>query len=64
MTLRSPYAEIGAFDIVKHVAIDQNRPPIPESVHPEFAQLIEICWKQDPQQRPDFSQVEIITYLR
>lgn len=38
------------------------RPAIPKNTHPKLAELLERCWQQEPNLRPDFS--EIIDILR
>eukprot|EP01090_Pellita_catalonica_P010232 TRINITY_DN21698_c0_g1_i1.p1 TRINITY_DN21698_c0_g1~~TRINITY_DN21698_c0_g1_i1.p1 ORF type:complete len:464 (-),score=80.03 TRINITY_DN21698_c0_g1_i1:38-1318(-) len=34
-----------------------ERPPIPESCMPEYKALLERCWQNDPQKRPEFSDI-------
>lgn len=38
------------------------RPAIPKNTHPKLAELLERCWQQEPNLRPDFT--EIIDILR
>jgi hypothetical protein len=43
--------------LIEEQVIAGNRPPIPEQSHPEFTELINSCWHQDPNKRPAFAQV-------
>jgi hypothetical protein len=36
------------------------RPTIPKGSNPSLSGLLEKCWKQDPKERPDFSEITII----
>jgi hypothetical protein len=36
---------------------DENWPEIPKSVGSRLKELIERCWKPDPQDRPSFDQI-------
>ena len=36
------------------------RPTIPKSTNPKLSELLEKCWKQDPNERPEFSEITII----
>ncbi|KAJ6907734.1 hypothetical protein NC651_018233 [Populus alba x Populus x berolinensis] len=36
------------------------RPTIPKHAHPKLAKLLEVCWQQNPNQRPNFSQIRDI----
>lgn len=33
------------------------RPTIPKHTHPKLTELLEKCWQQDPDLRPDFSEI-------
>lgn len=33
------------------------RPTIPKNAHPVVAELLERCWRQDPTERPNFSEI-------
>lgn len=51
--LASNDALLQAIIIAKRIALNQFRPSFPDSVvSEEFKQLIENCWKEDPDQRP------------
>ncbi|EWM24092.1 serine threonine protein kinase [Nannochloropsis gaditana] len=39
------------------VARQGHRPPLPPRTPPRLAQLIQLCWHDDPIRRPTFSQV-------
>ena len=39
------------------VAYSGKRPPRPSKMDPELWEVIEICWKQDPNERPAMSEV-------
>ena len=34
-----------------------NRPRLPESLPPPYRELIERCWHQDPNERPEFCEI-------
>ncbi|CAM8971804.1 unnamed protein product [Rhodiola kirilowii] len=34
-----------------------SRPSIPKNTHPKLTELLERCWQQEPEQRPDFSEI-------
>jgi serine/threonine-protein kinase TNNI3K len=43
--------------IIKAVVEDKVRPKIPDSFHPQLAELIKNCWATNPQSRPDYTQI-------
>ena len=54
-----PFHMVGVSDIITRV-LDGERPPVPTTASgcPERTQrLIKWCWSQNPEERPDFSQV-------
>ena len=57
-----PYHGIPAKEVGTKVKNDKNyRPKIPEDVPREIAELMEVCWEEDPDKRPTF--LEIINFL-
>lgn len=58
--LRSEKPDAAMFRIILMVAIKGQRPPVPPDVHPCLAALITRAWKQDPQERPDASELVAI----
>ncbi|CAN4078660.1 unnamed protein product [Withania somnifera] len=57
LTGEIPYAYLTPLQAAIGVVQQGLRPTIPKSSHPEFAELLEKCWQQDPTQRPDFSEI-------
>ncbi len=54
---KEPYQHIEhSWDIAQFI-VDGNREKIPKDCPSDFAQLIERCWSQDPEQRPDFQTI-------
>jgi serine/threonine protein kinase len=62
VTQQLPYMEMEWMAHLERSIIEGYRPKIPESVMPEFAELIQSCWHTSPEQRPFFD--EIIVKLR
>lgn len=56
-----PYSGMPPFQVLFAVANKSLRPQIPDDCPLEFRKLIERCWHQNPDKRPDFK--EIIEYL-
>ena len=47
---------------IKHIILEErSRPKIPENCLGEIAQIIRMCLKEDPENRPKFE--DILTYL-
>ncbi|PKA46144.1 Serine/threonine-protein kinase HT1 [Apostasia shenzhenica] len=47
-------AETGTY---RWMAPEGLRPTIPKNTNPKLAQLLEMCWQQDPAKRPDFFEI-------
>jgi serine/threonine protein kinase len=62
ITRERPYANKSAFDAAAGVSMESARPPFPDETPTAFAQLIEQCWNDDPQARPQFDA--IVTRLK
>jgi serine/threonine protein kinase len=41
----------------KAIVLDNERPPIPDSIHPALRKLMEDCWDKDPSVRPNFTDI-------
>jgi hypothetical protein len=39
------------------LAVNQERPEIPESVFPKVGELITECWEAEPEERPSFKKI-------
>lgn len=57
ITRERPYANKSAFDAAAGVSQESARPPFPNGTPTAFAQLIEKCWDDDPQARPQFDAI-------
>ncbi|PKU75505.1 Serine/threonine-protein kinase CTR1 [Dendrobium catenatum] len=60
--LRLPYEYLTPLQAAVGVVQKGLRPTIPKRTCPKLAQLLEMCWQQDPVQRPNFS--EILDFLQ
>lgn len=52
-----PFAGKESHNIIFMVVIQHTRPPLPEGIPENLKKLIEMCWAQDPQERPTFEQI-------
>ncbi|XP_010531520.2 PREDICTED: serine/threonine-protein kinase STY46-like [Tarenaya hassleriana] len=57
LTSKLPYEFLTPLQAAVGVVQKGLRPTIPKSTQPKIAELLERCWQQDPQLRPDFSEV-------
>ncbi|KAI4367376.1 hypothetical protein MLD38_023119 [Melastoma candidum] len=62
LTGKLPYEHLTPLQAAVGVVQKGLRPTIPKNAHPKLVELLERCWQQDPELRPDFS--EIITILQ
>ncbi|XP_047320085.1 serine/threonine-protein kinase STY8-like [Impatiens glandulifera] len=62
LTGELPYADLKPVKAANGVIKEGLRPKIPETAHPKLVGLIEKCWHQNADMRPDFS--EIISILQ
>jgi len=51
------YDGLPPYHVVIQVATKGLRPEIPSSVRPEFADMLQDCWDEDPSNRPSFGQL-------
>lgn len=72
-TRRVPFAELargdnpamGLYQIILAVAINAQRPPLPEELPHRLRELISSCWRQDPRSRPSCGEVRMrINWVR
>jgi serine/threonine protein kinase len=56
-TRKEPYDTIPGFRVILAVATKRMRPKIPTTLDSLWANLIRRCWAEDPENRPDFSEL-------
>jgi tRNA A-37 threonylcarbamoyl transferase component Bud32 len=52
-----PFKGMPPFQVIFVVATQGQRPTIPSYCPPEWEQLIEDCWQEDPDKRPTFEEI-------
>ncbi|XP_065855493.1 serine/threonine-protein kinase STY17 [Euphorbia lathyris] len=57
LTGELPYAYLTPLQAAVGVVQKGLRPTIPKNTHPKLTELLEKCWRQDPTQRPNFSEI-------
>lgn len=58
LTLQSPWPGLNAWAIFSRVVRRKQRPPWPATdIVPELQELVELCWAQDPDDRPTAQEV-------
>lgn len=58
MSGNEPFAHHDSYGTFKKAITKENeRPPIPEHMHPSLKQLMERCWHPDPSARPSFQEI-------
>ncbi|XP_047315989.1 serine/threonine-protein kinase STY8-like [Impatiens glandulifera] len=57
LTGELPHALLTPLQAAVGVVQEGLRPPIPISTHPKLAQLLDRCWQQNPDLRPDFNEI-------
>ncbi|KAK6916770.1 Serine-threonine/tyrosine-protein kinase, catalytic domain [Dillenia turbinata] len=57
LTGKLPYEYLTPLQAAVGVVQKGLRPTIPKHTHPKLAELLEKCWQQDPNLRPDFSEI-------
>ncbi|KAL5557456.1 hypothetical protein UlMin_039692 [Ulmus minor] len=57
LTGQLPYSLLTPLQAAVGVVQKGLRPTIPKNTHPQLAELLERCWQQDPNQRPNFSEI-------
>jgi len=56
-TRKDPYAGMNPMQVGMKVLLEGMRPPIPTSCPSAYAKLMQACWDQDPEARPDFGEI-------
>ena len=54
-----PYADIPSGARAGLAVLQGKRPPIPATLPPFFQPLLEACWKEEPDQRPQFKAITV-----
>jgi hypothetical protein len=63
-TRKLPYAGFAPYQVVISVATKGMRPELDKEIPSYFSNLIEICWSEEPERRPQFvSLISIIDSL-
>ncbi|XP_023552583.1 serine/threonine-protein kinase STY8-like isoform X1 [Cucurbita pepo subsp. pepo] len=57
LTGEIPYSSMTPLQAAVGVVQKRLRPTIPKNAHPVVAELLERCWRQDPTERPNFSEI-------
>ncbi|KAJ4964984.1 hypothetical protein NE237_016833 [Protea cynaroides] len=57
LTGKIPYEFLTPLQAAVGVVQKGLRPTIPKNTHPKLSELLERCWQQDPNLRPDFSEI-------
>ncbi|XP_038906333.1 serine/threonine-protein kinase STY8-like isoform X2 [Benincasa hispida] len=57
LTGEIPYSSMTPLQAAVGVVQKILRPTIPKNVHPVLADLLERCWRHDPTERPNFSEI-------
>ncbi|BBN18135.1 protein MpMAPKKK20 [Marchantia polymorpha subsp. ruderalis] len=62
LTGKLPYADLTPLQAAVGVVQKGLRPTIPKHTNPKLVDLLERCWKTDPAERPEFSEVTVILH--
>eukprot|EP00026_Physarum_polycephalum_P002017 Phypoly_transcript_02021.p1 GENE.Phypoly_transcript_02021~~Phypoly_transcript_02021.p1 ORF type:complete len:983 (+),score=101.44 Phypoly_transcript_02021:356-2950(+) len=54
---KDPFEDMEAIQVALGVLHDGLRPPIPDTTPKKYAELMQKCWAQDPDKRPDFHEI-------
>ncbi|CAH9098473.1 unnamed protein product [Cuscuta epithymum] len=57
LTGEIPYAFLTPLQAAVGVVQQGLRPTIPKDTHPKLTELLEKCWQQDPNKRPEFPEI-------
>uniref|UniRef100_A0A7N0T0N7 non-specific serine/threonine protein kinase n=1 Tax=Kalanchoe fedtschenkoi TaxID=63787 RepID=A0A7N0T0N7_KALFE len=57
LTGKLPYEYLTPLQAAVGVVQKGLRPTIPKNTHPKLAELLERCWQQEPEMRPDFPEI-------
>lgn len=60
LTRQCPYDKLSPIQCALAVLQRDQRPPIPKWCPPSFYALIKKCWKQDPEERPQFQDILVL----
>ena len=52
-----PFADIPSDALAGTAVVDGKRPPIPANLPPYLCPLLDACWKEQPDQRPQFQAI-------
>jgi serine/threonine protein kinase len=56
LTGKVPYSDLTPLQAAVGVVQKGLRPTIPKNINPKLAELLQKCWKNDPSERPEFSE--------
>ena len=56
-TRELPYENKSTFEAAAAVAMESVRPPFPDGIPSTYQQLVEECWQDDPDKRPQFEEI-------
>ncbi|KAJ1291885.1 hypothetical protein BS78_02G350500 [Paspalum vaginatum] len=62
LTGQEPYAGIHHGGVIGGILSNTLRPPVPASCDPQWRELMEQCWSNEPEQRPSFT--DVVSHLR
>ena len=57
LTRDVPLAHLPAFQVAAEVVRTNLRPSIPSNCPTSLAELLQQCWAQNPEERPEFSDI-------
>ncbi|KAE8659830.1 ACT-like protein tyrosine kinase family protein isoform 2 [Hibiscus syriacus] len=57
LTGKLPYENLTPLQAAVGIVQKGLRPVIPTHTHPNFVELLESCWQQDPSRRPEFAEI-------
>lgn len=60
LTGKVPYADLTPLQAAVGVVQKGLRPTIPKNIHPKLVDLLNRCWKTDPAERPEFSEITLM----
>jgi len=58
LTRKDYFGQYTFMTLIEEKVIAGERPDIPSNCHPLYAQLIQDCWQNNPNERPKFSEIE------
>lgn len=57
ITEKIPFMGLNPMQIMTAVCQNHIRPPLPTNISPRLEMLLNLCWAQSPQERPDFKTI-------